>query len=100
MLQVKQRQGRIDRIAPDRLSAICKHLLKKETDMSVFEGSKVVTGKGEQGIIGGRFGGSGRCRIHFSECIAPANERRTSDNEVFLIHKKYVYDPDRHRIWQ
>ena len=40
-LQVKERQGVIERIQPDGTTAVCKGLFKKETDMSVFNGLKV-----------------------------------------------------------
>lgn len=49
--QLKERRGGITRIAPDGCSAICKGLFKKESDISFFEGARVVTGRGEQGVI-------------------------------------------------
>jgi hypothetical protein len=49
--QVKERQGAISRIAPDGCSAVCKGLFKRESDLSFFEGAKVVTGRGEVGTI-------------------------------------------------
>lgn len=49
--QLKERQGNISRIGPDGHSAVCKGLFKKESDISFFEGAKVVTGRGETGVI-------------------------------------------------
>jgi selenocysteine-specific elongation factor len=50
-VQLKERQGNISRIAPDGCSAVCKGLFKKESDISFFEGAKVLTGRGEPGVI-------------------------------------------------
>lgn len=50
-LQLKERQGSISRVAPDGCSAVCKGLFKKESDISFFEGARVLTGRGEQGVI-------------------------------------------------
>lgn len=50
-MQLKERIGSISRVAPDGCSAVCKGLFKKESDISFFEGAKVVTARGEVGII-------------------------------------------------
>ena len=39
--KVKRRSGSIDRVTADGLSAVCKGMFKKETDISVFVGLKV-----------------------------------------------------------
>ena len=39
--KLKQKQGSIDRVSPDGLSAVCKGMFKKETDISLFSGMKV-----------------------------------------------------------
>ena len=39
--KLKQKQGSIDRVSPDGLSAVCKGMFKKETDISLFTGMKV-----------------------------------------------------------
>jgi selenocysteine-specific elongation factor len=41
LVQVKERQGSIERMQPDGITAVCKGLFKKETDISVFTGLKV-----------------------------------------------------------
>lgn len=41
IFKVKQRTGSIDRVNKDGLSAVCKGMFKKETDISVFVGLKV-----------------------------------------------------------
>lgn len=42
IFKVKRRTGSIDRVNKDGLSAVCKGMFKKETDISVFVGLKVV----------------------------------------------------------
>lgn len=39
--KLKQKQGSIDRVSPDNLSAVCKGMFKKETDISLFAAMKV-----------------------------------------------------------
>lgn len=39
--KLKQKQGSIDRVSPDGLSAVCKGMFKRETDLSLFSGMKV-----------------------------------------------------------
>ena len=39
--KLKQKQGSMDRVSPDGLSAVCKGMFKKETDISLFAGMKV-----------------------------------------------------------
>lgn len=41
IFKLKQRTGSIDRVSNDGLSAVCKGMFKKETDISVFVGLKV-----------------------------------------------------------
>ena len=39
--KLKQKKGSIDRVTPDGLSAVCKGMFKKETDIGLFTGMKV-----------------------------------------------------------
>ena len=41
IFKIKRRSGSIDRVNKDGLSAVCKSMFKKETDISVFAGLKV-----------------------------------------------------------
>ena len=41
IFKVKRRSGSIDRMNKDGLSAVCKGMFKKETDITVFAGLKV-----------------------------------------------------------
>jgi hypothetical protein len=40
--QVKQKHGTVDRVNPGGQSAVCKGMFKKETDISLFTGMKVL----------------------------------------------------------
>lgn len=39
--KLKQKKGSIDRVTPDGLSAVCKGMFKKETNIGLFSGMKV-----------------------------------------------------------
>ena len=39
--KLKQKQGSIDRVSPDGMSAVCKGMFKKETDLGLFSGMQV-----------------------------------------------------------
>ena len=56
----------IERLQDDK-SAICKGMFKRETDLSMFQGMKVFTDRGEEGIISGWFGKSGKFKVFFSQ---------------------------------
>ena len=43
VFKYKEKCGSVDRIAKDKLSAVCKGMFKKETDISPFIGMKVRT---------------------------------------------------------
>eukprot|EP00775_Hariotina_reticulata_P012357 gene12357-12491_t len=100
--KVKERQGVIERVAADGCSAICKGLFKKETDMAIFEGATVVTGRGEVGVIRGKFGLSGKFKVDFASpgLSSTPPGRTAADNVVILRHKRFVYDVDKHLIRQ
>jgi selenocysteine-specific elongation factor len=102
LTQVKERQGVIERIAADGCSAVCKGLFKKETDMAIFEGATIVTGRGEVGVIQGKFGLSGKFKVDFASpgLSGTVSGRTAADNVVILRHKRFMYDLERHRIRQ
>lgn len=58
-----------------------------------------MTGKGEQGVIEGPFGKSGKLRVHFPGGLAGGG-RNAEDNTVILSCKRYVYNMDRKRLMQ
>lgn len=104
-LQPKERQGLVSRIAPDATSAVCSGLFKKETDISIFQGARVVTGRGEWGSIEGRFGTSGKFKVQFDAPLWGVGEgqqqqRSAADNVLLLRYKRFVFDADKHSIRQ
>lgn len=101
----KERQGLVSRIAPDATSAVCSGLFKKETDISIFQGARVVTGRGEWGSIQGRFGTSGKFKVQFDAPLWGVGEgqqqqRSAADNVLLLRYKRFVFDADKHSIRQ
>lgn len=58
----KQREGIVERKV-DEYSVICRNLFKKETNMDTFVGLKVTLSSGEQGMIEGGFGQSGKIKV-------------------------------------
>ncbi|KAG2492709.1 hypothetical protein HYH03_009122 [Edaphochlamys debaryana] len=93
----KARQGVIERVQPDGSTAIVRSLLKKESDVSVFVGLKVLTGRGEEGVIEGSFGKSGKLKVHFPSDLA-AEGRSAEDNVVTLRCKRYLFDPTARKV--
>jgi len=58
----KRREGVVERRA-DEYTLVCGGLFKKETNMKVFAGLKVYLSTGDQGIIEGGFGQSGKFKV-------------------------------------
>lgn len=59
----KSKSGVVER-APSASSVIVKNIFKKETNLQVFVSMKVVFSTGEQGVIEGGFGQSGKIKIN------------------------------------
>ncbi|GMH38911.1 hypothetical protein BSKO_06809 [Bryopsis sp. KO-2023] len=86
----KNRQGVIERLNPDKTTAICKSMFKKETDLSVFVGMKVTAlGTGDEGKIEGSFGGGGKFRVYFENGLQAAWE---ADKRLDLKFKRFIFD--------
>lgn len=110
--KLKERTGVIDRVQPDGTTVICRGLLKKESDVSLFTGLKVLTGRGEAGVIEGSFGKSGKLKIAFPAPLAGVVsggssgggqqplQRSAEDNVIVLRCKRYVFDTDRKGLRQ
>ena len=73
--KMKQREGTVERFVDER-NVIGKGMFKKETDLGMFAGMRVVTDRGEAGAIDGGFGKSGKYKVYFSEGVAPRRKRR------------------------
>ncbi|KAG2430703.1 hypothetical protein HYH02_013699 [Chlamydomonas schloesseri] len=93
----KTRSGVIERVQPDGVTAIVRSLIKKESSVDVFVGLKVTTGRGEQGVIEGSFGKSGKLKVNFPSGLATEG-RTAADNAVTLRCKRYVFDPNAKKV--
>ncbi|KAJ9508060.1 hypothetical protein QJQ45_021390 [Haematococcus lacustris] len=97
--KMKEKRGVIERINEDQGNAIVRGMFKKETDPAIYTGLRVVTGRGEDGVIESSFGKSGKLKVHFAKGIQQAG-RSSSDNAVILRCKRYMYEHDRKRLRQ
>lgn len=75
-LQIKERYGLLERIQPDRTTGICRGLFKKETDLRVFTGLRVMTRRGEVAVVEGSFGKVGPERVQ--ECVRSMSDCRVA----------------------
>jgi selenocysteine-specific elongation factor len=100
LVQEKHKEGVVSRIAADGYSAVCSNMFKKETDINAFVGLTVVTGRGEEGKVSGRFGTSGKFTVDFSRPLAPAAQRQAGDSKVVLKYKRFVFDTDKRKLLQ
>nr|ADI46930.1 SelEFm [Volvox carteri f. nagariensis] len=93
--KMKIRTGSIERLQTDGTTAIVRGLLKKNSDVAAFLGLqvRVTSGRGEEGLIIGTFGKSGKLKVHFPGGIATEG-RNTEDNTIMLRCKRYLFDPD------
>jgi selenocysteine-specific elongation factor len=59
----KSKTGIVER-APSQSSIIVKNIFKKETNLQLFAGLKVTLSTGEEGVIEGGFGQSGKIKVN------------------------------------
>ena len=95
--KMKQREGTVERFVDER-TVIGKGMFKKETDLSLFAGMRVVTDRGEAGAVDGGFGKSGKFKASFSDGIAPRKNGETT--RLYLRFKRYVFDKDAKKMVQ
>ncbi|XP_039256766.2 selenocysteine-specific elongation factor-like [Styela clava] len=115
----KMKEGIVDRIQDD-YTVICRGLLKKESNIELFQNLKVELSTGEQGKIEGNFGQSGKIKIRIPDGIGEkcknalggkgskkernkknqsakeeGKQPTTVTNETVLLHlkfKRYIFD--------
>ncbi|XP_062586633.1 selenocysteine-specific elongation factor-like [Saccostrea cucullata] len=110
--KTKVREGLVER-CNDEYTVIGKNLFKKETNIQTFAGLKVALSSGEQGVIEGSFGQSGKVKIRIPEGVKPETYQRYSGGskkkgfkteevpsdhqpiKISLTFKRYMYDPER-----
>lgn len=90
----KRKEGVIERIEADGRGAIGKNMFKKDADLSIYVGMKVVTERGEWGTIESSFGKSGKFKLYFPDGIAQAGCK------VFLLFRRFVFDKDKRQMKQ
>jgi len=104
----KSREGIVERMQNDS-EVIIKNLFKKDTNLQLFVGFKVSLSTGEEGVIEGHFGTSGKVKVVVREGLKPDTVSRlsikkkgkeTNSNslasssesiKVLLSFKKYVF---------
>ncbi|KAH1167567.1 selenocysteine-specific elongation factor isoform X1 [Mauremys mutica] len=74
--KLKHKEGQVERVLDD-YSVIGRSLFKKETNIQIFVGLKVKLSTGEDGVIEGGFGQSGKFKIRIPNGLKP-------DTKVFL----------------
>lgn len=119
--KTKHKEGQVERVTDD-YSVIGRSLFKKETNLQLFVGLKVTLSTGENGVIEGGFGQSGKFKIRIQEGLRPetkqlltstskkkgksgskpANEEEPkADSQPVNIHlhfKRYVFDPHKKMV--
>lgn len=121
--KTKQKEGQVERVTDD-YTVIGRNLFKKETNLQLFVGLKVTLSTGENGVIKGGFGQSGKFKIRIQEGLLPetkqlltsatkkkgkaaakggqANEEEPkAESQPVSIHlhfKRYVFDPHKKMV--
>ncbi|KAM8756732.1 selenocysteine-specific elongation factor isoform 1-T1 [Acanthopagrus schlegelii] len=121
--KTKHKEGQVERVTDD-YTVIGRNLFKKETNLQLFVGLKVVLSTGETGVIEGGFGQSGKFKIRVQEGLCPetkqllssttkkkgkgggkggpANEEEPKTDSqpvsINLHFKRYVFDPHKKMV--
>ncbi|KAM8930297.1 selenocysteine-specific elongation factor [Pelodytes ibericus] len=124
VFKLKHKEGQVERVHDD-YSVIGRSLFKKETNIQLFIGLKVNLSSGEDGVIEGSFGQSGKFKIRIPNGLKPETkkvltvpskkksklgkgdpeiakeEEIKQDSQPVLItlwFKRYVFDPQKKMI--
>ncbi|XP_061114119.1 selenocysteine-specific elongation factor [Conger conger] len=122
VFKTKQREGQVERVTDD-YTVIGRNLFKKETNLQLFVGLKVRLSTGEEGVIEGGFGQSGKFKIRVLEGLGaeakqllsstskkktkggnktePVKEEAKTDSQpisISLSFKRYVFDPHKKMV--
>ncbi|KAL8566632.1 hypothetical protein ACOMHN_049773 [Nucella lapillus] len=118
VFKMKSREGVVERVT-DAYSLIGKNLFKKETNIQAFANLKVTLTSGQQGVIEGGFGQSGKVKVRVPEGLPPELVQRgrgggggggtessqqgamtttTEPVRIVLAFKRYVFDPQKKMI--
>ncbi|XP_036389247.1 selenocysteine-specific elongation factor [Megalops cyprinoides] len=123
VFKTKHREGQVERVTDD-YTVIGRNLFKKETNLQLFVGLKVKLSTGEEGVIEGGFGQSGKFKIRIPEGLSaetkqllsssskkktkggnktePVKEEETKTDSqpigIQLSFKRYVFDPHKKMV--
>ncbi|KAI1892746.1 hypothetical protein AGOR_G00136710 [Albula goreensis] len=121
--KTKQREGQVERVTDD-YTVIGRNLFKKETNLQLFVGLKVRLSTGEQGVIEGGFGQSGKFKIRVPEGLSAETKQQLTSNSkkktkggnktesvkeeepktdshpigISLSFKRYIFDPHKKMV--
>lgn len=108
IFKIKTKMGQVERI-PNTYKVIGSSLFKKETNMNLFSGLKVKLTTGDEGVIDGAFGQSGKVTIRIPKGLQDSSlvekwskkakvksnqEAQESDEKIQIVLqlKRYIYD--------
>lgn len=112
IFKCKKKEGIVERLHDD-YCVIVRSLFKKETDLQMFMNMKVQLSTGENGVIDGSFGQSGKIKVRIPNGLSSETKDKLSTTKkgkskkmedltlndqpgepvrVFLDFKKYFYD--------
>lgn len=113
----KSRVGEVERLV-DEYSLIGRGLFKRETNIQLFSNLKVRLSTGEDGVIEGSFGQSGKFKVRIPAGLSPETfnlisagqkkkgkgkeaseeQEKTSSVKIILDFKRYIFDPEKRMI--
>ncbi|RWS06646.1 selenocysteine-specific elongation factor-like protein [Dinothrombium tinctorium] len=100
VFKLKTKEGVVERIA-NEYEVIGKALFKKQANIECFKGLKVTLSTGDEGIIDGSFGQSGKVKIRIPKglkdykYLIDAKKEKSSEKTpiaIYLTFKRYSYD--------
>ena len=107
IFKIKTKEGIVDRVS-NEYEVIVKNLLKKETNVQNFVGLKVSLSSGDEGVIDGAFGQSGKVKVRIpngikdkslvSKSKGSTGEANKSPIKVLLQFKRFIYDSHKKMI--
>lgn len=103
LVKMKAKVGTLDRFdRQERTIVICKDMFKADTDLSLFNGLKVVHEQsGEEGVVEGLFGQEGKFKVRFAHELKVKTDAKgniRSGERISLYFKKYVFEQKRKLI--
>lgn len=103
LVKMKSKTGTLDRFdKQDKTLVICKDMFKADTDLSLFNGLKIVHEQsGEEGIVEGLYGQEGKFKVRFARELKVKTDAKgniRSGERISLYFRKYVFEQSRKLI--